>query len=157
VGGDHLIGKFNTRVGGAQAALSYNNTILRTAFSVTASTGDIQNPYGTYPGYLSLIEKNFNRAGEKAWLLGFSYDFKDYVRGLSTTFNFARGVDAVDPATKSGVPNENEWDITLDYRIEEGPLRGIWVRVRNAYVNFNSGGGNSNNVRLIINYPLPFL
>jgi hypothetical protein len=157
VGGDHLIGKFNTRVGGAQAALSYNNTILRTAFSVTASTGDIQNPYGTYPGYLSLMEQFFNRAGEKAWLLGFSYDFKDYVRGLSTTFNFARGVDAVDPATKSGVPNENEWDITFDYRIEEGPLRGIWVRLRNAYVKFNSGGGNSNNVRLIINYPLPFL
>jgi outer membrane porin, OprD family len=157
VGGDNLIGVFNTRVGGAQASLSYNNLILRAAFSITANTQNINSPYGSYPGYLSLIEKDFDRAGEKAWLLGFSYDFKNYVKGLSTTFNFARGTDAVNPATKSGVPNENEWDITFDYRIQEGPLRGIWVRVRNAYVNFNSGGGHSNNVRVIINYPLPIL
>ena len=55
---------------------------------------------------------------------------------------------------RSGLPNENEWDITFDYRIEKGPLRGIWVRGRYAHVHFDSGGGHSNNVRLIINYPL---
>ena len=156
-GGDYLIGKFSTQVGGAQASLSYNNTIIRAAFSVTANTHNINSPYGTYPGYLSLIEKDFDRAGEEAWLLGFSYDFKDFVEGLSATFNFARGTGALDPATKAGVPNENEWDITFDYRIQEGPLRGISIRVRNGYVNFDSGGGNSNNVRVIVNYPLPFL
>ena len=104
-----------------------------------------------------MIEKDFDRAGEKAWLLGLSYDFKDYVKGFSTAFNFARGTDAVNPSTQSGVPNENEWDITFDYRIQEGPLSGIWVRLRDAYVNFNNGGGHSNNVRLIVNFPLPFL
>ena len=111
----------------------------------------------TYPGYLSSIEKDFNRAEEKAWLLGFSYDLKDYVKGLSLTFNFARGTDAVDLATKSGFPDETEYDITLDYRIEQGPLRGMWVRMRNAYVDFSNGGGSSNNVRLIINDPLALL
>jgi hypothetical protein len=157
VGGDYLIGKFNTRVGGAQAALSYNNAILRTAFSFTATTQNINSPYGSYPGYLTLIEKDFDRAGEKAWLLGLSYDFKDYVKGFSTAFNFARGTDAVNPSTQSGVPDENEWDITFDYRIQEGPLSGIWLRLRDAYVNFNNGGGHSNNVRLVVNFPLPFL
>ena len=157
VGGDHLIGKFDTRVGGAQAALSYNNVILRTAFSITADAKNINSPYGSYPGYLSLIEKDFNRAGEKAWLLGFSYNFKDYISGLSTTCNFARGIDAVDPATKKGVPNENEWDITVDYRVEEGPVSGLWFRARNAYVDFNKGGGHSNNFRLTVNYPLSIL
>ena len=157
MGGDHLIGKFDTRVGGAQAALSYNNVILRTAFSITADAKNINSPYGSYPGYLSLIEKDFNRAGEKAWLLGFSYNFKDYISGLSTTCNFARGIDAVDPATKKGVPNENEWDITVDYRIEEGPVSGLWFRARNAYVDFNKGGGHSNNFRLTVNYPLSIL
>jgi hypothetical protein len=157
VGGDYLIGKFDTRVGGAQASFSYNNVIFRTAFSVTANSQNIRSPYGSYPGYLSLIEQDFDRAGEKAWLLGFSYDFKEYVKGFSATFNFARGVDAVDPATESGVPDENEWDITLDYRIQTGPLRGIWVRLRNAYVDFSGGGGHSNNVRVIINYPLSLL
>jgi outer membrane porin, OprD family len=90
-------------------------------------------------------------------LLGFSYDFKDYVKGLSTTFNFARGTDAVDPATELEVPDVNEWDITFDYRIQKGPLRGMWVRVRNAYVDFSRAGGHSNNVRVIINYPLALL
>jgi hypothetical protein len=157
VGGDNLIGSFSTRVGGAQASLSYNNAVLRAAFSITAKSRNINSPYGTYPGYLSLIEKDFNRAGEKAWLLGFSYDLKDYVRGLSVTVNFARGTDAVDPATKSGLPDENEYDITVDYRIEKGPLRGMWVRLRNGYVDFSHGGGSSNNIRLIINYPLALL
>jgi hypothetical protein len=157
VGGDNLIGSFSTRVGGAQASLSYNNAILRAAFSITAKSRNINSPYGTYPGYLSLIEKDFNSAGEKAWLLGFSYDLKDYVKGLSVTLNFARGTDAVDPANKSGLPDENEYDITVDYRIEQGPLRGMWVRLRNGYVDFSNGGGSSNNIRLIINYPLSLL
>jgi len=157
VGGDNLIGSFHTRVGGAQVSLSYNNAVLRAAFSITADSQNINSPYGSYPGYLSLIEKDFNRAGEKAWLLGFSYDLKDYVKGLSLTFNFARGTDAVDPANRSGLPDENEYDMTVDYRIEQGPLRGMWVRVRNGYVDFSSGGGSSNNVRLIINYPLALL
>jgi len=157
VGGDNLIGSFRTRVGGAQASLSYNNAVFRTAFSITADAKNINSPYGTYPGYLSLIEKDFNRAGEKAWLIGFSYDFKDYVKGLSATFNFARGTDAIDPAKKTGLPDENEWDITVDYRIQQGPLSGLWIRLRNGYVDFSSGGGSSNNVRLIINYPLALL
>ena len=157
VGGDNLIGSFRTRVGGAQASLSYNNAVLRAAFSITANSRNINSPYGTYPGYLSLIEKDFNRAGERAWLLGFSYDLKDYVKGLSVTFNFARGTDAVDPAKKTELPSQNEWDITVDYRIEKGPLSGMWVRFRNGYVDFSSGGGSSNNVRLIINYPLSLL
>ena len=131
--------------------------MLRAAFSITAKSLNINSPYGTYPGYLSLIEKDFNRAGEKAWLLGFAYDLKDCVKGLSVTVNFARGTDTVDPATRSGLPDETEYDITVDYRIEQGLLRGMWVRVRNGYVDFSNGGGSSNNVRLIINYPLALL
>ena len=90
-------------------------------------------------------------------MLGFSYDLKDYVKGLSLTCNFVRGTDAVDPATRSGLPDETEYDMTVDYRIEQGLLRGMWVRVRNGYVDFGNGGGSSNNVRLIINYPLAIL
>ena len=109
-------------------SLSYGNAVLRAAFSITANEQNITSPYGTYPGYLSLMEKDFNRAGEKAWLLGFSYDFKDYVKGLRAIFNFARGTDAEDPATQNGVPDQNEWDMTFDYRIPQGPLRGMRVR-----------------------------
>ena len=84
VGGDNLIGSFGTRVGGAQASLSYNNAISGRRFPSRRSRENINSPYGTYPGYLSLIEKDFNRAGEKAWLFGFSYDFKDTSRASAS-------------------------------------------------------------------------
>jgi hypothetical protein len=69
----------------------------------------------------------------------------------------ARGTDAVDPAINSGLADETEYDITVDYRLEKGPLRGMWVRLRNGYVDFSHGGGSSNNIRLILNYPLALL
>jgi hypothetical protein len=78
-------------------------------------------------------------------------------KGISTTFNSARGTDAVNHTTARGVSNENERDTTFDRRIEKGPLRGMWVRVRDAYVRFRSGGGQTNNVRRIINDPLSLL
>ena len=104
------------------------------------------------------MEKDFNRAGEKAWLLGFSYDPKDYIHGPQRDLQLCPGHRRSGSSNQEWAsPNENEWDLTVDYRIEQGPLRGIWVRARYAYVNFDSGGGHSNNVRLIINYPLSLL
>ena len=157
VGGDELVGTFDTRVGGAQVALSYSNILFRTAFSVTAVGDAIRSPYGTYPGYVNLMEEDFDRAGEKAWLLGLSYDARKFVRGLHMTFNFARGVSARDPATGNSLPDQSEYDITLDYRPEIGWLRGFWFRFRNAYVDFSGNGGSTNNVRFIINYKLRIL
>ena len=85
VGGDNLMSAFRTRVGGAQASLSYGNAVLRAAFSITAKSQNINSPYGTYPGSLRVADrKDFNRADERAWLPGFSYDLKDYV-GASTS------------------------------------------------------------------------
>lgn len=157
VGGDNLIGVFDTRVGGAQVSLSYDSFMLRTGFSVTADSANIQSPYGTYPGYISLLTNTFNRAGENAWLLGFSYDFKDFIRGLNLAFNFGRGVDARNTSTGQGLPNASETDVTIDYRVQEGPLRGLWFRLRNAYNSFNKGAGNINEFRFVVNYPLPIL
>lgn len=157
VGGDEFLGTFNTRVGGAQFALSYMDFLFRAAFSVTATGAAIQSPYGSYPGYLSLIEKNFSRAGEKAWLLGLSYDAKRFLRGLDFTFNFAHGVSARDGDSGDALPDQTEYDITVDYRPDVGWLRGLWFRVRNAYVDFSDDGGSTNNIRLIINYELQLL
>jgi len=153
-----FLGSFDTRVVGSRAALSYKNAIVTTAFSVTASEAPIRSPFGTSPGYLSLIEKDFNRAGESAWLAGLSYDWRRFgIPGLSFTVNFARGYGARDAAADTSLPDEEEFDITVDYRVQHGPLRGIWFRVRNGYVDFDRKGGSVNNVRVIINYELPVL
>jgi hypothetical protein len=156
--GQDLLGSFDTQVVSSQAALSYKNAIVTTGFSSTASGAEVQSPFGTYPGYLNLIEKGFDRAGESAWLLGLSYDFTRVgIPGLNWALNYAHGYGARDPDTRKALPDEAEFDITVDYRIQQGPLRGVWFRLRNAYVDFNHQGGSINNVRLIVNYELPVL
>jgi outer membrane OprD family porin len=152
--GQELIGSFDTRVVGSRAALSYRNAIVTTAFSTTATGSAISSPFGTYPGYLSLMEKDFDHAGESAWLVGLAYDLKDLgFPGLSFAMNYAHGYGA----RNTTAPEEAEFDLTVDYRIQQGPLSGLWFRVRNGYVDFNHQGGSSNNVRLIVNYELPVL
>ena len=157
--GAELLGlAFATQTGGTQAALSYRNIILRSAFSITADGAKVRNPYGGYPGYVSLMISNFNRADEKAWLIGLSYDCKRIgLPGLSFYTNYAQGYDARNATSNESLPDEEEFDITFDYRVEDGPLRGLWFRSRWAYFDFASGGGSRHNVRLIVNYDLSIL
>jgi hypothetical protein len=156
--GQELLGSFDTRVAGSRAVLSYKNVIVMTAFSITATGAAIRSPFGTYAGYLSLMEKDFNRAGESAWLVGLSYNLKNLgLPGFSFVVNYAQGYGARDATTENPLPQEAEFDLTVDYRIQQGPLRGLWFRVRNGYVDFTHQGGSSNNLRLIVNYELPVL
>ena len=74
--GRTLDGEFDTYVFGGNAAASYQGAILSLAFSTTGSGSDIRSPYGSYPGYISLMLRDFNRADEDAWLVGLSYNLK---------------------------------------------------------------------------------
>ena len=74
VGDDRLTGdRFDTHVVGGQVATSFRNAIFRAAFSSTDSGAQIRSPWGSYPGYIGLMQKDFNRADEDAWLAGLSY------------------------------------------------------------------------------------
>jgi hypothetical protein len=110
-----------------------------------------------YPGYLSLMESDFDRAGEDAWLVGLAYDFERLgLRGLSAFFNFARGTGARDPANGQALPDEREYDLTVDYRVaRKGWLEGLWLRLRGAVL--ESGDNTQTEVRLILNYAFPVL
>jgi hypothetical protein len=44
----------------ARAALSRRGAILAVAFSFTSDHAAIKNPYGSYPGFVSLMRKGFN-------------------------------------------------------------------------------------------------
>ena len=52
----------------------YGDLKTTTAFSITGAGNRIQNPWGSFPGYLSLIDQDFNRANEKAVGIGAAYD-----------------------------------------------------------------------------------
>ena len=84
--------KWATQHGGARAQLVIADLTLTAAFSLTAKGNNMQSPWGTFPGYLSSIDQDFNRANEKAFLIGAAYDFSNALtKGLSATMNLVWG------------------------------------------------------------------
>jgi hypothetical protein len=155
--GEELAGDFSTYVYGAKAATSYKGAILTAAFSSTEDSEDILSPYGQYPGYLSLMIKDFNRAGENAWLMGLSYDFSRVgLDGLSGFVNYANGNTPESGPTSS--PDQEELDLTVDYRIKKGFMKGFWLRLRGATLNQQGPGAQDmNEIRIVLNYDFEVL
>jgi hypothetical protein len=155
--GDELDGEFDTYVFGGKAATSYQGAILSLAFSSTGSGSKIRSPYGSYPGYLSLMLRDFNRADEDAWLVGLSYNLSKLgLDGFSFFTNYARG--NTPDSGENASSDQEEIDLTVDYRFKRDFLKGLWLRVRGAYLNQDGPEGNdAKEFRAIINYELPVL
>jgi len=147
---------WDTQQGGMQVQLIYKALTLTTAFSITGAGNKVQTPWGTFPGYISMIDQDFNRANEKAWLIGAAYDFsKVLTEGLSAYMKFAWGTDAIDPVTRRDAPNQGEYDFNVDYRppwIEPTPLRGLWFRARAAVLDQQNAKVTGYQFRIIINW-----
>jgi hypothetical protein len=159
--GDELVANaskkdWSTQNGGVRIQALYKELTLTTGFSITASGNTIQAPWGTFPGYLSLIDQDFDRANEKAVLVGAAYDFSKLVtQGLSSNFNFAWGWDAINPSTRADAPNQAEYDFTVDYRPPwKTPafLQGMWLRVRAVLLDQEDASQLGWQVRIILNW-----
>jgi outer membrane porin, OprD family len=122
------------QVGGTRVQLIWRDLTLSAAFSITGTGNTVQTPWGTYPGYLSMIDQDFDQAGEKAYNVGAAYDFsKTLLEGLSADVRLAWGLDVRNPKTGAKGPNQAEYDTTIDYRPSfQQPffLKGLWFRVR---------------------------
>jgi hypothetical protein len=155
--GDELIGSFDTYNVSLRAAASFGGAVLTFAFTHTDEGARIRNPYGGYPGYTSLMLRNFNRAGEDAWLIGLSYDFANAgLPGLSGFVNYASGNTPESGAAAS--PDEDELDLTLDYRPPKGLFEDFWLRARTAFLEQHGAGADDvTDFRLILNYTVPLL
>jgi len=155
--GDELDGDFSTWVYGGKAALSYRRAILSFAFSSTGKESGIRSPFGGYPGYLSLMLEDFNRADEDAWLVGLSYDFSTLgMDGLSFFARYARGSTPETGINAS--PDQEELDVTVDYRFKKGPLKRFWLRFRGAFVDQEGPGTEDvDHIRIILNYDFQIL
>jgi hypothetical protein len=159
--GDALLGRtdgfyWTTQQGGARLQVSYRALTVTGAFSVTGAGNTIQSPWGSFPGYLSLIDQDFDRANEKAVLIGAAYDFTGLgAKGLSSNFNIAWGWDAISPTTRKKAPDQTEYDFTADYRVPTnapGFLQGIWFRARAAILDQQDAKTLGYQFRLIINW-----
>src|SRR5262245_43447057 len=104
--GDAQIGDFSTWNVGFGARLSWRGLAFGAAAHFTGDEKDIQSPYGTWPGYLSLIQTDFDHAGEKAWGVGVTYDFARTLLHLQVPAFLHRLAYAGRPAILNHLPTD---------------------------------------------------
>ena len=146
---------WDVQSGGAKAVVTFRQLSLTGAFTITGSGNTIQSPWGSYPGYLSMIDQDFIRANEHAVLLGIAYDFSKLAKGVSAFTNLVWGWDAIDPKTRAKAPDRAEYDVTVDYRppwIWPSFLQGLWFRARAAVLDVDNARATGYQFRLILNW-----
>ena len=158
--GDKLVANaaktnWSTQQEGVRVQALYQELTLTSGFSITGSGNSILTPWGYSPNYLLMMDRDFNRASEKAVLFGAGCDFsKLVVQGLSATFNFAAGWDAIAPRTRARAPDQREYDLTVDARPPwrtPAFLQGWWLRVRGGILD-QEGARLGWQLRLILNW-----
>jgi hypothetical protein len=139
--------------------MSYGGGVLTLGYTGASDGADLQSPWSGYPGYTSVQVKDFNRAGEDAFIVKGSYDFTRLgLEGVTAYALFVHGWDRVDPITKDSVPDENEFNADLQWRPQWKFLKGLWFRVRYAYVyQYEGPEYNLDDFRVIVNYDVPLL
>lgn len=152
--GDALAGNFDAYAFGLRATAAYEGLTATAAWTSTASGDATRNPYGIHPSFNALMMGNFNRAGENAFRLGLSYDFAEMgLEGFSAFTNFVYG-DTPDSGS-SASPDRREWDITVDYRRPEEPLKNLWLRTRFGR-SWTDNAPQQTEFRVVLNYSLNF-
>jgi hypothetical protein len=154
---------WSTYSANAKAGVDFGDLTLIVAGSVTGSANTIQSPWGASPGPLSLIQLTFQRANEKAVLVGAAYDFSTLITpGLGGYVNVARGWDAIDPKSRARTGDQTEYDFTMDYRPPAGnyvfpTTRNLWFRLRGVIIDKQDGERLGWQIRFIANWELPLL
>lgn len=153
--GDELLSSspFKTQVWSVVGRYGFKGAILRAAYSATSERDTIKNPYGGYPGYISMMKSDFNRAGEQAWMLGLSYNFSQIgLDGLSMITKYASGYNVENNSFGGTRPDQQEFDVTFDYYPPAGrPLAGFWLRLR-AAKRWQDGKEDTHDFRALLNY-----
>jgi hypothetical protein len=156
--GRGLLGSFSTWNVGALAEVGWRGFSVLAAMSATGPDAGLRVPYGAWPGYLALIVTDFDRANEKAWEVGVSYDWGkstiDALRipGLTTAILYAEGTDARDVVNNVALPKRREGDLSISWQPPSVP--GLRVRFLNAYV-AERGGRVLPEFRIIVDMELP--
>ena len=161
--GDALLGgsKFKhwvTTVGSMRAQLHYHDFTLTTAFSVTGKGNNLQTPFGQYPGFLHLLVRDFDRAGEVAWRAGAGYDLSPWAPETRIAVSLARGTNAINPAKRTAAPDVREYDFGVDHRASKhSGLHGFGFTAIAGIIDVQGLSRTQYQIRLILNYEIPLL
>jgi hypothetical protein len=155
--GDQLVGDFRTSHIGIKGSGSVKGVVLTLAYTQVGDDASIRFPWGSSPSYNWGMIEDFNRPGERALRFGFSISGTAWGRPAWSGFvNFTHGYDAHVASSGAAAPDVIESAITFDYKPKSGKIKGLWLRFRTGYVEFDDGV-DVLNARLILNYSLPIL
>jgi len=162
VGADLIEGApFETYQASARLIVSYRNFVLTGAHSWVGEDASVQDPFGFFPTYTSMIISSFERAGEKGYLTSLSYDFSGLgLNGLKFLVAWGKGVDAIDATTGAPLSDREELDLRLVFEPNSGPLVGFKAEVEYIDEHFNQAetpGNDLQQFRAIVNYKTPLL
>ena len=103
---------------------------------------------------INLLQINdFGNEDEKSWQVRYDYDFAALgIPGLSLMTRYVSG-DNVTLAGSDAEGKEWERDTDIAYVVQEGPLKNLGLKVRNATVRSNFGA-DMNETRVILSYTL---
>lgn len=155
VGDDRLTeSHFETWVWDAKVAASWMQAVVSLAFSITDDEESVRNPWGSYPGYLGMMQRNFNDANEKAWGVSASWYL---TRDLSVALRYTEGYEGRDSQTDTKLGDHREFNGTLDYRLSRGRLSGLWLRGRFAWGHVEHARRDSLEGRIVLRYEFQVL
>jgi hypothetical protein len=152
-----LAGNYSTGEAGLMGSLMYSGFTFDLGGTIVDDSEGIRNSWGTYPFFNNLMAYAFNRAGEKALLLGLGYDFSrigwdGYRAKLQAGFG-----DTPDTGRNASF-DRSEYDLDLYYDFD-GDLEGLSVLSRFSYQDADGsmGGKDGYQVRLRLQYNFQLL
>jgi imipenem/basic amino acid-specific outer membrane pore len=171
---------YRTRGDGDEDQGEMDNNIwsLAAAYSIGAhkftlghqrSTGDTGYRYGDIDGNGTIWLNNsvqysdFNGEDEGSWQARYDINMATYgVPGLSFMTRYTTGTDItvrdVNRLVVDDNAKEHELDIEAKYVVQEGAAKDLTIHLRNAIYRTNSSnGGDVNDFRVILSYPLSVL
>lgn len=120
-------------------------------------SGDTGYAYidGSDPFLVNFVQINdFANADERSWQARYEYDFAGLgVPGLGFLARYVKG-DNAEVAGSSAEGREWERDLELKYVVQSGPLKDLYVRLRNASFR-SSFARDADENRVIVGYSLP--
>jgi len=142
-------GRFHTGTQGVKALYQGPRGLVWLAYTTTSDGADVKNPWGSYPGFTSIMEEDSDLAGEQAWAVGFMYDLRNTrVRGWSISVSHSR---CYKPGSSDfEYPGQLETDFDATYYFS----RKTNLRLRRALVYNAHDMGNINytDIRAILNF-----
>lgn len=139
-GANLLTGRpFSTFTAGGKIDAIWGPIMLTGAFMQTGSGAEYRTPYGIFIGYNKQQVLDFDRAGERSFQIGATYDFERVgLPGVTFLANAVYGANAVGPTTGSQLSQNWEYDLDLKIQAEPLPvpewLKPLHLRGRIAFV-----------------------